>query len=92
MHTAAAAKRVDLPRRSAVSTSDDLPLKTTSYYLGDNGGLMLSKRGSLWSISVDTTDGVIEFEMTTKDACAAREFLKDAVCAECAATQETDRT
>ena len=63
-------------------------LKTTSYHIDDDNGLMLSKRGSLWAISVDTTDGVIEVEMTAKAACAVREFFADATCDACKAAPE----
>jgi len=63
-------------------------LKTTSYYIDDDNGLMLSKRGRLWAISVDTADGVIEFEMTTKAACDVRQFFADATCDACKATPE----
>ena len=63
-------------------------LKTTCYHIDDDNGLMLSKRGSLWAISVDTTDGVIEVEMTAKAACAVREFFADATCDACKAAPE----
>lgn len=61
----------------------DMPLKITSYHIDDDNGLMLSQSGSLWTISVDTPDGVIEFEMNTKAACAVRQFFEDAVCKRC---------
>ena len=60
-----------------------LPIKTTSYYVDESDGLALSKRGSLWSIGVETADGVIEFELSTEAACWVRQFMEDAVCAEC---------
>ena len=59
------------------------PLKTTSYYTDTPDSLALSKRGSIWSIGVETADGMIEFELSTAAACAVRQFFADAVCAEC---------
>ena len=65
-------------------------LKTTSYYIDDTSGLVLSQRGNIWTIGADTADGVIEFEISAKAACAVREFFADAVCAECKPTPEPE--
>ena len=59
------------------------PLKTTSYHTDTPDSLALSKRGSIWSIGMDTADGMVEFELSTVAACAVRQFFADAVCAEC---------
>ena len=58
-------------------------LKITSYYIDSDNGLILSLRGGLWTISVDTPDGVVELEMTAEPACTVRHFFKDAKCTAC---------
>ena len=59
------------------------PLKTTSYHTDTPDSLALSKRGSIWSIGMETADGMVEFELSTVAACAVRQFFTDAMCAEC---------
>ena len=59
------------------------PLKTTSYHTDTPDSLALSKRGSIWSIGMETADGMVEFELSTAAACAVRQFFADAVCLEC---------
>ena len=62
----------------------DYPFKTTTYHVDSAGSLAMSGRGTFRSIGIETADGMIEFELTAVVACAVREFLADAVCAECA--------
>ena len=60
------------------------PLKTTSYYVDDLGGLQLRKRGTLWTIGIQASKGrFIEFEMRDEVACHVREFLAGAQCSHC---------
>ena len=58
-------------------------LKTTSYYADEPGLVQTARSGGLWTISIDTPDGTIELEMSTRTACWVRQGLEDAVCAEC---------
>ena len=58
-------------------------LKTISYYADEPGLVQTARSGGLWTISVDTPDGMIELEMSTRTACWVRQGLEDAVCAEC---------
>ena len=58
-------------------------LKTTSYYADEPNLVQTARSGGLWTISIDTPDGMVELEMSRSAACWVRQGLEDAVCAEC---------
>ena len=58
-------------------------LKTISYYVEESDGVATGHSGGLWTISLDTPDGMVELEMTVDAACWVRQGLEDAVCTKC---------
>ena len=58
-------------------------LKTTSYYVEESDGINTGRSGELWTISLDTPDGMVELELSRSAACWVRQGLEDAVCAKC---------
>ena len=60
-------------------------LKKTSYYADEPSLVQTARSGGLWTISIDTPDGMVELEMSEPAACWVRQGLEDAVCAKCEA-------
>ena len=58
-------------------------LKTTSYYVEGSDGINTGRTGEIWTISLDTPDGMVELELSRSAACWVRQGLEDAVCAKC---------
>ena len=58
-------------------------LKAASYYADNPNLVQTARSGALWTISIDTPDGMVELELSEPAACWVRQGLEDAVCAAC---------